>query len=129
MYQDGYDANVAQAARDAHLKLVQHKRAQDNGEPAALIAAHYRAVLSHIFGEYPHCPFVVILEEDLVVAPDLLNFFAHLAPALDADPTLLAVSAYNDNGGARLAGNACAVYRTRWFPGLGWLASPLKISR
>jgi alpha-1,3-mannosyl-glycoprotein beta-1,2-N-acetylglucosaminyltransferase len=65
----------------------------------------------------------VVVEEDLVFSPDLLLFFARLAPAMDADDSILAISAYNDNGLAPIASNTCLVYRSHWFPGLGWLAS------
>jgi len=46
-----------------------------------------------------------------------------MANVMDEDASLLAVSAYNDNGLAPIASNACHVYRSEWFPGLGWLAS------
>jgi hypothetical protein len=32
---------------------------------------------------------VIILEEDLQIAPDFFSFFAGVAPLLDTDPTLL----------------------------------------
>ncbi|CAM9106826.1 unnamed protein product, partial [Heterosigma akashiwo] len=41
---------------------------------------------------------VIVLEEDLEVAPDFFELFGALAPLLDTDPTLLAASAWNDNG-------------------------------
>ena len=41
---------------------------------------------------------VIILEDDLEVAPDFFSYFAAAATLLRADKTLLAASAYNDNG-------------------------------
>jgi alpha-1,3-mannosyl-glycoprotein beta-1,2-N-acetylglucosaminyltransferase len=41
---------------------------------------------------------VIILEEDIEIAPDFYEFFAAVAPMLDTDSTLLAASAFNDNG-------------------------------
>jgi alpha-1,3-mannosyl-glycoprotein beta-1,2-N-acetylglucosaminyltransferase len=82
---------------------------------------------------------VLILEEDLHVACDFFDYFAALAPLLDRDATLLAISAYNDNGYAHAVGvdvqqgssnnnnnsNSAAarsrVLRSDFFPGLGWM--------
>ena len=57
---------------------------------------------------------VIILEEDLEVAPDSFDYFAAAAPLLD-DPAerLLAVSAWNDNGQEAHVKDATAVYRSR----------------
>ena len=51
--------------------------------------------------------------------PPLNN--ALLAQLLDADPTLLCVSAWNDHGQRGRASNATALYRTDLAPGLGWM--------
>jgi alpha-1,3-mannosyl-glycoprotein beta-1,2-N-acetylglucosaminyltransferase len=39
-----------------------------------------------------------VLEEDLIVSPDFLSYFHYLLPLLQADKTLLTISAWNDNG-------------------------------
>ena len=59
--------------------------------------------------------------QDIEVAPDFFSYFTHTAPLLEADPTLLAVSAFNDNGQAAYRGAATALHRSDFFPGLGWL--------
>ena len=64
---------------------------------------------------------VIILEDDIEVAPDFFSYFRAAAPLLDADPTLLCVSAWSDNGQAKYAADASALYRSDFFPGLGWL--------
>ena len=46
---------------------------------------------------------------------------ALLAQLLDADPTLLCVSAWNDHGQRGRASNATALYRTDLASGLGWM--------
>jgi len=45
------------------------------------------------------------------------------APLLYQDPSLLTISAFNDNGQLRYASDPSAVYRSDFFPGLGWLLS------
>lgn len=54
---------------------------------------------------------VIVLEEDLEIAPDFFNFFGALAPLLDTDPTLMAISAWNDNGMANRVKDPTALYR------------------
>jgi len=43
------------------------------------------------------------------------------APLLYQDASLLAVSAFNDNGQPRYASDETVVHRSDFFPGLGWL--------
>ncbi|KAJ8290158.1 hypothetical protein GJAV_G00009400 [Gymnothorax javanicus] len=66
---------------------------------------------------------VVIVEDDLEVAPDFYEYFRALYPVLCSDPTLWCVSAWNDNGREGLVdpGKAGLLYRTDFFPGLGWM--------
>ncbi len=40
--------------------------------------------------------YAIITEEDLEVSPDFFLYFAHTIPALELDPTLFCVSAWND---------------------------------
>lgn len=64
---------------------------------------------------------VIILEEDLEIASDFFNYFGTFAPLLHEDKTLLAISAWNDNGQADHVKDSSAVTRTEFFPGLGWM--------
>ena len=41
---------------------------------------------------------VVVLEEEVILAPDFLHFMAQCLDPLDKDPTLAGVSAFNENG-------------------------------
>ena len=74
-----------------------------------------------MFDKSPGAAYGIVLEEDMVVSPDFLTYFLRLAPAMDADPSLFCISAYNDNGLDHLAEDSTLVYRTEWFVGLGWL--------
>ncbi len=57
------------------------------------------------------------------VAPDFFEYFRALHPILKSDPALWCVSAWNDNGreGFVDPGKASLLYRTDFFPGLGWM--------
>lgn len=59
----------------------------------------------------------------LQVAPDFFEYFRALLPLLKSDPSLWCVSAWNDNGRDAYVdpGKAELLYRTDFFPGLGWM--------
>jgi len=61
------------------------------------LASHYGWALSQSFGR-EGVERVIILEEDIDISPDFFEFFLALSPMYDSDPSLLAVSAWNDNG-------------------------------
>ncbi|XP_037309968.2 alpha-1,3-mannosyl-glycoprotein 2-beta-N-acetylglucosaminyltransferase a [Pungitius pungitius] len=86
------------------------------------ISRHYRWALNQVFKTLSHSS-VVIVEDDLEVAPDFFEYFQALLPALRSDPSLWCVSAWNDNGrdGYVDPGRADLLYRTDFFPGLGWM--------
>ncbi|XP_030203416.1 alpha-1,3-mannosyl-glycoprotein 2-beta-N-acetylglucosaminyltransferase b [Gadus morhua] len=86
------------------------------------ISRHYRWALNQVFNTFSHST-VVIVEDDLEVAPDFFEYFRALYPVLRADPSLWCVSAWNDNGRDALVdpGKAELLYRTDFFPGLGWM--------
>ncbi|XP_055368932.1 alpha-1,3-mannosyl-glycoprotein 2-beta-N-acetylglucosaminyltransferase b [Betta splendens] len=86
------------------------------------IARHYRWALNQVFNTFSHST-VVIVEDDLEVAPDFFEYFSALYPILRSDPTLWCVSAWNDNGRDALVDPSKAelLYRTDFFPGLGWM--------
>ncbi|XP_028985217.1 alpha-1,3-mannosyl-glycoprotein 2-beta-N-acetylglucosaminyltransferase a [Betta splendens] len=86
------------------------------------ISRHYHWALNQVFRTLLHSS-VVIVEDDLEVAPDFFEYFGALLPLLKSDPTLWCVSAWNDNGrdGYVDPGRADLLYRTDFFPGLGWM--------
>ncbi|XP_076013253.1 alpha-1,3-mannosyl-glycoprotein 2-beta-N-acetylglucosaminyltransferase b [Genypterus blacodes] len=86
------------------------------------IARHYRWALNQVFNTFSQST-VVIVEDDLEVAPDFFEYFRALYPILRSDPSLWCVSAWNDNGRDALVNPAKAelLYRTDFFPGLGWM--------
>lgn len=67
--------------------------------------------------------FVVIVEDDLNVAPDFFEYFLATHKLLKQDKSLWCVSAWNDNGKANVVDTTRPdlLYRTDFFPGLGWM--------
>ncbi|NWY08406.1 MGAT1 acetylglucosaminyltransferase, partial [Nothoprocta ornata] len=86
------------------------------------IARHYRWALGQVFRTLGYRAAIVV-EDDLEVAPDFFEYFAAALPLLRADRSLWCVSAWHDNGAAAMvdAAHAELLYRTDFFPGLGWL--------
>ncbi|NXC07665.1 MGAT1 acetylglucosaminyltransferase, partial [Orthonyx spaldingii] len=86
------------------------------------ISRHYRWALGQVFRTFRYRAAIVV-EDDLEVAPDFFEYFQAVLPLLQRDPSLWCVSAWNDNGKEAMvdAGRAELLYRTDFFPGLGWL--------
>lgn len=84
------------------------------------IAAHFRFALSEVFGRHKY-EYAVFIENDLSLAPDALWYFRSTAWLLEEDPSLFCVSAWNDNGFKGLVSNEQRLFRTDYFPGLGWM--------
>ena len=99
-----------------------------------LLAVHYGWAISHVFNGdiysnndhnnninqfFPIPQRIIILEEDIKVAPDFFSFMEATSTILDSDPSLYAVSAFNDNG--HLVKDPTRLLRSDFFPGLGWM--------
>lgn len=85
------------------------------------IARHYGWALKQMFHDF-HFDTIIVVEDDLDISPDFFEYFLALLPVLKADSTLWCVSAWNDNGKEWLIANDPELlYRTDFFPGLGWM--------
>ncbi|XP_025083205.1 alpha-1,3-mannosyl-glycoprotein 2-beta-N-acetylglucosaminyltransferase-like isoform X2 [Pomacea canaliculata] len=86
------------------------------------IARHYKWALNQVFNVFNFSA-VIIVEDDLDIAPDFFEYFSATYKLLHSDPLLWCVSAWNDNGKAELISDKEAekLYRTDFFPGLGWM--------
>jgi alpha-1,3-mannosyl-glycoprotein beta-1,2-N-acetylglucosaminyltransferase len=66
---------------------------------------------------------VVVLEDDMEIAPDFFSYFDGLSHMLDSDRSLFCISAWNDNGKQFIVSDPRQLHRTDFFPGLGWMIS------
>jgi alpha-1,3-mannosyl-glycoprotein beta-1,2-N-acetylglucosaminyltransferase len=99
-----------------------HSQVRDGRVSAMLsIADHYKFVLTSVFEREEGVAHAILLEEDMVVSPDILDYFQQTAPLLDSDPSLFCVSSWNDNGYRQLDLDEKRLMRTAYFPGLGWM--------
>ncbi|VBB32896.1 unnamed protein product [Acanthocheilonema viteae] len=61
-------------------------------------------------------------EDDLLLAPDFLEYMLANRKLLFEDPTIWCISAWNDNGKKELiVKDNSLLHRTDFFPGLGWM--------
>eukprot|EP00933_Yihiella_yeosuensis_P072038 TRINITY_DN80323_c0_g1_i1.p1 TRINITY_DN80323_c0_g1~~TRINITY_DN80323_c0_g1_i1.p1 ORF type:complete len:417 (+),score=55.63 TRINITY_DN80323_c0_g1_i1:36-1286(+) len=98
---------------------MQHEKHKLQG-PWAPISAHYWSIFRKVFDKFGFQA-AIFLEDDLEVGVDFFTYFDAMYPVLLKDQKLFCISAWNDNGFAELVGSPQAVYRTEWFPGLGWM--------
>lgn len=125
--QDGANEEVkAKANSFAGVGYVQHREGdpptRNPGEIVAYykIARHYKFTLSELF-DVRGFEKVIILEDDMEISPDFFTYFEATATVLDCDKTVVAVSSWNDNGQKQFVSDAEALYRSDFFPGLGWM--------
>lgn len=85
------------------------------------VSVHYGWALSKLFLEPEHFDGVIIVEDDLEIAPDFFDYLLAGYRVLEADPTIWCVSGWNDNGRADFIRDNAALFRSDFFPGLGWL--------
>jgi hypothetical protein len=90
------------------------------GDPLQKIAQHVKFAMDQTLLVKGHSH-AVLLEEDLLPAPTFLHLFESTMWLLDEDPSLWCISAWNDNGPLPHGRDESLLFRTDYFPGLGWL--------
>ncbi|CAN4107274.1 unnamed protein product [Withania somnifera] len=86
------------------------------------IARHYKWALDQLFQKHNFSR-VIILEDDMEIAADFFDYFEAGATLLDRDKSIMAISSWNDNGQRQFVQDPYALYRSDFFPGLGWMLS------
>lgn len=126
--QDGTNENVKKKALSySQLTYMQHLdfgavHTEKPGELVAYykIASHYKWALDELFYKHNFTR-VIILEDDMEIAVDFFDYFEAAATLLEKDKTIMAVSSWNDNGQKQFVHDPSILYRSDFFPGLGWM--------
>ncbi|KAM2903995.1 hypothetical protein COP2_003765 [Malus domestica] len=134
--QDGSHPAVKQKALSYdQLTYMQHLdyepvHAERPGELIAYykIARHYKWALDGLFYKHKFSR-VIILEDDMEIAPDFFDYFEAAAALLDKDKSIMAVSSWNDNGQKQFVHDPKILYRSDFFPGLGSISSKCLLSQ
>eukprot|EP00960_Hanusia_phi_P053735 762435-Hanusia_phi.AAC.5 len=81
VYQDGFEASTAQVKEECLIGRIDEEAVRPPllKESAAYIADHYKFILSDVFADQS-VEFAIIVEEDMIFAPDFLEFFLYYAP-------------------------------------------------
>lgn len=136
--------------RELGIVLMLHNRDDSGATPQEesngwksyyAISKHYAWAIAQTFAMNPNYRRIIILEEDLELAFDFFDFMVGMSPLFDKEEggaadgggdgddasssssSLYCVSGFNDNGKAALVEDSSAVYRSDFFPGLGWMMS------
>ncbi|KAF7126898.1 hypothetical protein RHSIM_Rhsim11G0198000 [Rhododendron simsii] len=112
--QDGEDPDVKSKALSYNqLTYMQHLdyeqvHTERPGELIAYykIARHYKWALDQLFNKH-NFDRVIILEDDMEIAPDFFDYFEAAATILDNDKSIMAVSSWNDNGQKQFVQDPC----------------------
>nr|CAB3470772.1 unnamed protein product [Digitaria exilis] len=119
--QDGTNGAVKKKALDyKQITYMQHVdlepvRTERPGELTAYykIAKHYKWALDELFIKHNFAR-VIILEDDMEIAPDFFDYFEAAAKLLDSDKTIMAVSSWNDNGQKQFVNDPNLTYWDDW---------------
>lgn len=84
------------------------------------IAAHYKWAMKTLFDDLGY-ERVIVLEDDMELSPDFFGYFEAAGKVMDADPSVYTVSSWNDNGQKIHVSDERRLYRSDFFPGLGWM--------
>ena len=88
-------------------RVLPHRRALQVGDEDAVRRSRVRAR--------------IVLEDDMELSPDFFGYFEAAGKVMDADPSVYAVSSWNDNGQKIHVSDERRLYRSDFFPGLGWM--------
>ena len=128
--QDGTDASVHDLVTRTYpqVRYLQHidhsalkKDHPGDSDSYYLIARHYGWAFGQIFEKLPEVEHVIVLEEDIEVAPDFFEYMEAGAALMRKDSSLWTVTAWNDNGFPNFSHDSKRLFRSDFFAGLGWI--------
>ena len=112
--------NAEFSTRVSNMRFLPPGEVRTMNDGYSAIARHYKWIFTQAF-DVLHYDAAVIVEEDMEISPDFYEYFAAGYKLLKQDPTLWCVSSWNDNGLSSLVSDPYALYRSDFFPGLGWM--------
>ena len=118
--QDGVNDEAALLAKKFKFELILHERTVVDVSGTSLLARHYKFALDEILLKRNHSH-LIIVEDDMIVSPDFLEFFESAAFVMKQDPTIWCASSWNDMGVSQYVFDSKRVFRSDYFSGLGWM--------
>ncbi|XP_076031811.1 protein O-linked-mannose beta-1,2-N-acetylglucosaminyltransferase 1-like [Oratosquilla oratoria] len=117
---DGALEEARHFARAVGLPVVFHRNMAPVGS-AHRINEHIKFSILQAMQRFPHADKVIVLEDDLILAPDFIRYFHQTAPLLDEDDSIFCVNAFSYNSFAPWATNTSRLYRNTILPAYGWM--------
>ncbi|XP_053632331.2 protein O-linked-mannose beta-1,2-N-acetylglucosaminyltransferase 1-like [Cherax quadricarinatus] len=119
---DGYNPEMVALLRLLQVNhRVHHMGSESFVTSGARISLHYRYALHAVFSTFPAASKAIILEEDILAAPDFFSYFNQTSWLLDTDPSIFCISAWNDLGSLHIARHISRLYRVETHAGYGWM--------
>ena len=115
------DAAVALA--ELYGARVRVHRPQGEPRDNTRTNANVGFALWSVFDEFPSADKAILLEDDLLLSPDLLHYFHQLAWLLDADDSVFLVQAFGQHSFPFTACDPARVLRVDSYPQYGWMMS------
>ncbi|XP_045116725.1 protein O-linked-mannose beta-1,2-N-acetylglucosaminyltransferase 1-like isoform X2 [Portunus trituberculatus] len=120
IFVDGHSPEARSLAALLRVPLVEHQNLATPGSPVR-INEHIRHVVTQAFRRHPKADKIIVLEDDLDLAPDFIPFFQQTASLLEEDSRLFCVNAYNYNAYNHTAHDPARLYRVHGLPAYGWM--------
>ncbi|CAL4065197.1 unnamed protein product, partial [Meganyctiphanes norvegica] len=89
--------------------------------PAPRISRHLRFALFRSIRQFPKMKKFIVLEEDLLIAPDFYSYMQQTSEVLDQDPTVYGVSGFRHHSYTHTAYDPMRLARAHSFPAYGWM--------
>ncbi|KAK4287117.1 hypothetical protein Pmani_039808 [Petrolisthes manimaculis] len=123
---DGYNTEIVSLLHLLKINyLINNMEGIEFVSSGARISRHYRYALHSVFLAFPQASRAIVLEEDLLVAPDFFSYFNQTSWLLDVDPSLYCISAWNDVGALHSAHHPYSLRRVETHAGYGWMITKL----
>jgi hypothetical protein len=118
--QSGNNSAVSGILSDFHPNVFKH--IDTDPKNTRRLARHFKWTFNELFNN-TNCNGFVVIEDDLEMSPDFIDYFQTIMPLLENDTTLITASLWNDVGFKHNTHDKTVVKRTDFFPGLGWYLS------
>ncbi|XP_064111539.1 protein O-linked-mannose beta-1,2-N-acetylglucosaminyltransferase 1-like [Macrobrachium nipponense] len=115
---DGGHPETLELLKVLRVSFVVHR---PEGFHNARTNANIRFALHSVFLTYPEADKAIVLEDDLLLSPDILRFFHQTSWILNNDPSVFCINAFNSNSLPNTASDTTKLLRSESFPMYGWM--------
>ncbi|XP_042877387.1 protein O-linked-mannose beta-1,2-N-acetylglucosaminyltransferase 1-like [Penaeus japonicus] len=118
---DGEDEETIRLLEVLELRFLLH--AHEGSFSSTRISRHLRFALFKALQTFPGIEKFILLEDDLLLAPDFYSYMQQTSQILHTDPSVLAVSAYSIFSAPHTARDLTRLNRVTSLPACGWMGT------